>query len=269
MATYAIGDIQGCAKTLLALLETLEFNPDVDQLWLAGDLVNRGPDSLKVLRYIYSIKESVRIVLGNHDLHLLAVACGVGTMRADDSIHDILNASDRHDLLKWLRQQPLFFKDGKYAMVHAGILPAWDFTKAKALSSEIEALLQSDRYVDLLANMRGSKPSYWSEELTGWERCRVLLNVFTRMRVCDKKTGHMHFSYKGPYETIPEFSAAWFDLPAERSEDVTLICGHWSALGVHLKSNLASLDSGCIWGGPLTAYCLDTREITQTPNQDR
>ena len=269
MATYAIGDIQGCAKTLLALLETLEFNPKFDQLWLAGDLVNRGPDSLKVLRYIYSIKESVKIVLGNHDLHLLAVASGVGTMRPDDSIHDILNASDRNDLLKWLRQQPLFFKDGEYAMVHAGILPTWDFTKAKALSLEIETLLQSDRYIELLANMRGSKPSSWSEELAGWERCRVLVNAFTRLRICDKKTGHMDFSYKGPYDTIPEPSAAWFDLPTERPADVTLICGHWSALGVHQKSNLASLDSGCVWGGPLTAYCLDTREITQTPNQDR
>jgi bis(5'-nucleosyl)-tetraphosphatase (symmetrical) len=269
MATYAIGDIQGCAKTLLALLETLKFNSDVDQLWLTGDLVNRGPDSLKVLRYIYSIKESVKMVLGNHDLHLLAVASGVGTISADDSIYDILNAPDRCDLLEWLRQQPLFFKDGGYAMVHAGILPTWNFTKAKALSLEIEALLQSDRYIDLLANMRGSKPSSWSEELAGWERCRVLVNAFTRLRICDKKTGHMDFSYKGPYNTIPEPSAAWFDLPTERPADVTLICGHWSALGVHLKSNLASLDSGCIWGGPLTAYCLDTREITQTPNQDR
>ena len=125
MATYAIGDIQGCAKTLLALLETLEFNPKFDQLWLAGDLVNRGPDSLKVLRYIYSIKESVKIVLGNHDLHLLAVASDVGTLRPDDSIHDILNASDRNDLLKWLRQQPLFFKDGEYAMVHAAAKNGW------------------------------------------------------------------------------------------------------------------------------------------------
>ena len=269
MATYAIGDIQGCAKTFLALLETIEFKPKEDQLWLAGDLVNRGPGSLTVLRYIYGSKESGQIVIGNHDLHLLAVAGGVGTLRDDDTILDILNAPDRQELLEWLRQQPVFFKDGNHAMVHAGLLPGWSFNSAKGLSLELEAILRSDTYKELLANMRGSKPKHWSEELTGWERYRVLLNAFTRMRVCDKKTGGMDFSYKGPYETIPDASTAWFDLPTERPLDVTLICGHWSALGVYIKANLVCLDSGCIWGGPLTAYCLDTKKIVQAPNQDK
>jgi len=268
MATYAIGDIQGCAKTFLALLETLKFKPKKDKLWLAGDLVNRGPDSLMVLRHVYGIKESVRLVLGNHDLHLLAVASGAGTLRADDTIHDILNAPDRHDLLRWLRHQPVFFKNGKHAMVHAGLLPTWSFKTATALSSELETLLQSDSYDELLANMRGSKPKNWSETLTGWKRYRVLLNAFTRMRVCDKRTGGMNFSYKGPYETIPDSCKAWFEFPSKRSSEVTLICGHWSALGVHIKANIVSLDSGCVWGGPLTAYCLDTQEITQVSNQE-
>ncbi|MDA0236910.1 MAG: symmetrical bis(5'-nucleosyl)-tetraphosphatase [Proteobacteria bacterium] len=267
MATYAIGDIQGCAKTFLTLLKTLNFNADGDRLWLVGDLVNRGPDSLTVLRYLHNIKTSVQMVLGNHDLHLLAVASGVESLRADDTIDDVLNAPDKQELLFWLRQQPLFFKDGRYALVHAGLVPSWDFAMAQALSSEVEALLKSDVHPELLKNMRGGKPQHWSEDLEGWERYRVILNAFTRMRVLDA-TGGMDFSYKGDYQNIPQNHTPWFDLPTKRPRDVTLICGHWSALGLHINPNLVSIDSGCIWGGPLTAYCLETQEVTQVINQD-
>lgn len=268
MATYAIGDIQGCAKTFLKLLKTLSFDPGNDRLWLVGDLVNRGPGSLTVLRHLYSIRTSVQVVLGNHDLHLLAVASGVASLRDDDTIDDVLNAPDKQELLLWLRQQPLFFKEGRHALVHAGLLPSWDFAKAQALSSEVEVLLKNDAHPDLLKNMRGGKPKYWSDDLKAWDRYRVILNAFTRMRVCDE-TGGMDFSYKGDYENIPQRYSPWFDLPTQRPRDVTLICGHWSALDLYITPNLVSIDSGCIWGGPLTAYCLETQEITQLANQDQ
>jgi|TARA_B110000483_G_scaffold243450_1_gene333320 bis(5'-nucleosyl)-tetraphosphatase (symmetrical) len=268
MATYAIGDVQGCAKTLLTLLRTLHFDAGKDRLWLAGDLVNRGPDSLTVLRYLYNIKNSVQVVLGNHDLHLLAVASGGASLRDDDTIGDVLNAPDSQELLYWLRQQPLFFKKDHHALVHAGLLPSWDFVMAQALSSEIETLLKSDAHPELLKNMRGGKPPHWSEKLEGWERYRVIINAFTRMRVCDE-TGGMDFTYKGNCENMPENYSPWFNLPTQRPKNITLICGHWSALGLHIDRNLVSIDSGCIWGGPLTAYCLETQKITQVSNQDQ
>lgn len=267
MSTYAIGDVQGCAKTFSTLLETLQFNPSKDRLWLAGDLVNRGPNSLSVLRYIYDNRAAIDIVLGNHDLHLLAVASGAVESRPDDTIDDILNASDKEKLLHWLRQQPLFHKKEGYAMVHAGLLPSWDLSTVQRLSAEIETILKSDSYAELFLNMKGNEPARWNDNLTSWSRYRFIINALTRMRSCIT-ADEIDLTYKGLYENIPRNSHAWFDLPMKMSPEITLIFGHWSALGLYQKANVICLDSGCIWGGPLTAYCLETQQITQVANQD-
>jgi bis(5'-nucleosyl)-tetraphosphatase (symmetrical) len=262
MTTYAIGDIQGCYNELQQLLEQIRFDPVQDKLWLVGDLVNRGPDSLQVLRLIKSLGESAITVLGNHDLHLLAVAAGEAELHRSDTLDDVLNAPDRDELLTWLRQQRLLYAENGYVLVHAGLLPQWSVKQAVALAQEVETVLRSDDYATFFEHMYGNTPRGWRDDLCGYKRLRVITNAFTRMRICTAQ-GEMEFKFKGEVEKIPAGYLPWFDMPKRKSHDATVIFGHWSALGLKVMPNVIALDTGCLWGGPMTAIRLDDRKIFQ------
>lgn len=267
MATYAIGDLQGCYDPLARLLDYLDFSPERDRLWFVGDLVNRGPQSLEVLRFVKGLGHAAVTVLGNHDLHLAMQAAGFGKANKEDTLGAILAAPDREDLLSWLRAQPLFHVEGGWAMVHAGLLPAWNVAQAQALSDEVSAALTAPDYLDFLANMWGSEPDAWHDGLAGWDRLRVVVNAMTRMRFVTPD-GRMEFrapGAKGPPERGPAGCLPWFDAPGRRSADHAIVCGHWSALGFRQTDRLLALDSGCLWGGSLTAVRLEDRRVFQLP----
>lgn len=262
MATYAVGDIQGCFASLQALLEKCSFSPGFDRLWLVGDLVNRGPRSLETLRFVKGLGDRAVTVLGNHDLSLLMAAEGFGKRHRSDTIDDILAATDRDELLHWLRHQRLMHVQGDYAMVHAGLLPAWSVAEARALAGEVEQALQAENYREFLANMWGSEPGSWDSSLTGWPRLRVIVNAMTRMRFCSP-AGEMDFKAKGELSQAPAGYLPWFEVPGRRSAATVLVTGHWSALGLRLEPNLLALDSGCLWGGKLSALRLEDRALFQ------
>ncbi|UCV03475.1 symmetrical bis(5'-nucleosyl)-tetraphosphatase [Dechloromonas denitrificans] len=263
MATYAIGDIQGCYDSLCRLLERCAFDPAVDRLWLVGDLVNRGPKSLETLRLIKSFGDSALTVLGNHDLYLLMVAEGGAKFRGkDDTIQSILDAPDAAELLDWLRHQPLCHTEGEFCLVHAGLLPQWTAARARELAREVEAVLQGPDYREFVMNLWGSEPAGWSDDLTGWPRLRVIVNAMTRMRFCTPD-GVMEFKAKGKLSNAPAGHLPWFELADRRSADAVLVTGHWSALGLKVTPNLLALDSGCLWGGHLTAVRLEDRQVFQ------
>jgi bis(5'-nucleosyl)-tetraphosphatase (symmetrical) len=256
MATYAIGDVQGCFDELQRLLDALKFGPQ-DRLWFVGDLVNRGPKSLQVLRFVQDLGDRAITVLGNHDLHLVTQFEGFERPRKDDTFQDVLAAPDARALVDWLRQRPMVHVAGDYAMVHAGLLPQWTVETAAALGNEVEQALRGADYRAFLAHMYGSKPDEWSEALVGWDRLRVIVNAMTRLRYCTAQ-GRMEFHAKG--DRPPAGYAAWFDF---RDDARTLVCGHWSALGLKLGDKLAALDSGCVWGGQLSALRLEDRALYQ------
>ncbi|HJW02492.1 MAG TPA: symmetrical bis(5'-nucleosyl)-tetraphosphatase [Azospira sp.] len=262
MAIYAIGDIQGCYDSFRRLLDLCRFDPAVDRLWLVGDLVNRGPRSLETLRFVRSLGEAATTVLGNHDLYLIMVAEGFGKRGKDDTLGAILAAPDRDELIGWLRCQPLMHLEQGFAMVHAGLLPQWKAKKARKLAAEVETALQGKNYRELLANMWGSEPAAWDDDLAGWGRLRVIINAMTRMRFCSP-AGVMEFRTKGEVSNAPKGYLPWFDVPGRKSADTVLVTGHWSALGLKVTPNLLSLDSGCLWGGHLTAMRLPEREVFQ------
>jgi bis(5'-nucleosyl)-tetraphosphatase (symmetrical) len=262
MATYAIGDIQGCYYAFIALLERLQFNPKRDALWLVGDLINRGNGSLEVLRWCYQHQSSIKTVLGNHDLHALAVVNGLKPTHKSDTLQLSIDAPDSGELFKWLRHQPLMIAQDGYVMMHAGLMPQWTISDALAYAAEVEAVLQSDNYANFLVNMYGNVPNQWQADLTGMDRLRVITNALTRMRIC-KLDGVMEFSFKGELPNIPTGYLPWFDVPNRQSQAAHIICGHWSALGLRQRNNIHALDTGCLWGGQLTAMSLETREITQ------
>ncbi len=264
MATYAIGDVQGCFEELQALLDLLGFDRRSDRLWFVGDLVNRGPASLAALRFVRDLGESTVSVLGNHDLHLLAVAHGLVKAREDDTLKEVLAAPDRDELLDWLRRLPMIHVDGSYVLVHAGLLPQWNAGTAKALAGEVEAELRGGRYREFLAQLYGSRPDRWSDDLQGIDRLRVIVNAMTRMRFCTPK-GVMEFHTKGERAKAPAGYLPWFEVPGRKSARQTVICGHWSALGLHIAPNLLVLDSGCVWGGKLTAVRLEDRRLYEVP----
>ncbi|MEI7614772.1 MAG: symmetrical bis(5'-nucleosyl)-tetraphosphatase [Betaproteobacteria bacterium] len=264
MATYAIGDIQGCFGSLLRLLERCAFDPARDKLWLVGDLVNRGPRSLETVRFVRDLGDAAITVLGNHDLSLLMAAEGFGKRGKGDTFDDILDAPDRDELLDWLRQQPLCHLEGGYCLVHAGLLPQWRVGQARALASEVEAVLRGSQWRELLAQMWGSEPASWQDSLEGWARLRVIINAMTRMRFCSPQ-GVMDFKVKGEVEKAPKGFMPWFEVPGRRSADSVLITGHWSALGLKIMPNLLAIDSGCLWGGALTAIRLEDRVVFQVP----
>ncbi|HZV98013.1 MAG TPA: symmetrical bis(5'-nucleosyl)-tetraphosphatase [Methylophilaceae bacterium] len=264
MATYAIGDIQGCYRSFQQLLEHIHFDEQHDHLWLVGDMINRGSGSLDVLRWVYRHQSVIVTVLGNHDLHTLAVAEGFIPLHKSDTIQDLLAAPDRDELLDWLRRQPMIYSGNGYLMVHAGLLPQWTASQAMALGAEVEAALASDNYRDFLKHMYGNEPNRWDDCLQGIERLRLITNAMTRLRICTAD-GEMDFKFKGELEAIPAGYMPWFDVPQRQSADTTIICGHWSALGLHTRGNLFALDTGCLWGEKLTALRLDDRQIFQVP----
>ncbi len=264
MATYLIGDIQGCYHDLLALLAKAHFNPEKDMLYVAGDLVARGEDSLATLRYLYQLGERAKIVLGNHDLHLLAVANGIKTDKEKDKIAPILTAPDKNELLNWLRHQPLLihFKSKpslkSFVMTHAGIPPCWTLTQAKQYAKEAESVLQSNDYLDLLKNMYSDEPRLWSNKLTGYARLRFIINAFTRMRFCEKDMS-LDMACKLPPAELKSTKQEkdqtlfpWFEHPKRKPIQETLVFGHWAALEGLREEKLIGLDTGCVWGGALT-----------------
>ncbi|AEJ01002.1 Bis(5'-nucleosyl)-tetraphosphatase, symmetrical [Nitrosomonas sp. Is79A3] len=264
MATYAIGDLQGCFTAFQRLIDLIRFDPAQDKLWLVGDIVNRGPDSLSLLRYIKQAGDAMIMVLGNHDLHLLMVAAGIAKNHSSDTIQPILDAPDRDELLYWLRQQKLFYTQEQYAMVHAGLLPCWSIVQAEQLAHEAERVLRQDNYQEFFSQMYGNKPNYWQDEWTDYTRLRVIINAMTRMRICTT-AGKMNFAFKGDLQSIPPGFLPWFNVPQRASQEATIICGHWSALGLHITDNLIALDTGCVWGGQLTAIRLEDRKVFQLP----
>jgi bis(5'-nucleosyl)-tetraphosphatase (symmetrical) len=267
MSTYAIGDLQGCFLTLQALLARIKFDVNSDRLWFVGDLVNRGAGSLECLRFVKSLEDRAIVVLGNHDLHLLAIAEGVAKTKALDTLDEVLNASDRDALLDWLRKQKLLHVEGKFAMVHAGLLPQWSWNQSMVLADEVEEVLCGKHYRHLLKSMYGNNPDEWHDDLEGDERLRVILNAMTRMRAITAD-GRMNLKFKSGLAEIPKDLQPWFTLRHQRDDGVTVLAGHWSALGLHITPNFIGLDSGCVWGRELTAIRLEDRAIFQMPSQE-
>lgn len=259
MATYAIGDVQGCFDELEGLLTRLRFS-NSDRLWFVGDLVNRGPKSLEVLRFVRDLGDRAIVVLGNHDLHLVTQHEGFAKPRKDDTLGDVLEAPDRRELVDWLRTRPMMHLEGHHAMVHAGLLPQWRVSKALELAGEVEAALAGTNYREFLANMYGSKPDRWSDDLQGWDRLRVIVNAMTRLRFCTPD-GKMDFHAKATKP--PDGYQPWFELRPKEKESI--VCGHWSALGLKVTDRLAALDTGCVWGSKLTAMRLEDRQLYEVP----
>jgi len=263
MATYAIGDVQGCLPSLQSLLTKINFLPGKDHLWFTGDLVNRGPDSLGTLRFIKNLGSSHKIILGNHDLHLLALASGAHPGQADDTLQPILEAPDKDILLDWLRYQSLVHHDPQldFTMVHAGFAPSWNLDKILSLAKEVEVILKSDQRHELFKNMYGNSPNQWSDDLTGWERIRCILNYLTRARFC-LENGSLELKTTENMGNVPEHLIPWFKLPNRANKNLNIVFGHWAALGgVTHTPKVFALDTGCVWGYALTAMCLDNGKI--------
>lgn len=257
MTLYAIGDIQGCAKTFNQLLGAISFDRNEDHLWLVGDLVNRGPDSLAVLREVMSLSDNVTTVLGNHDLHLLAAAAGVRKLGSKDTVHQVLAAPDAANILDWLRYRPLLHHDEarNLLLVHAGLPPTWSLAEAIARAVEIEAELQAPNWANTLKHMYGDEPRSWSADLDSVDRSRYIINALTRMRYCDSK-GALDFEHTGPPGTQPTNLVPWFDFRERVETKIHVVFGHWASLGLLRRADITALDSGCVWGRTLTAVPL-------------
>lgn len=258
MATYAIGDIQGCYDELQRLLERLDFNETRDQLWFVGDLVNRGPNSLGVLRLVKSLGDAAVTVLGNHDLHLLALAHGNPKHKHSSNLNDVLSAPDRDELIYWLRHRPLLHRDKKLAftMIHAGLPPQWTMKTARACAREVENVLRGDRHVEYFLDMYGNEPRIWDQDLQGMARWRYITNCFTRLRFC-APDGSLQLQRKGAPNNDTQKHVPWFAHPQRASRKKRILFGHWSTLGFSVSHNTWALDTGCLWGGQLTALRID------------
>lgn len=269
MATYIIGDIQGCYLSLSRLIGQIGFNADCDKLWFAGDLVNRGPDSLKTLKFVKSLGEQAVCVLGNHDLHLLAAYYSGGTMKPSDTLQPVLDAPEVDDLMDWLRHRPLFHHDIdlNFSLVHAGVYPGWSISRCLSLAAEVETELRSDRAPAFFAAMYGNKPGQWSESLAGMDRIRMIVNVFTRMRYLNEDLSLDFLSKGGPEKIQSSTVQPWFSFKQSAIKHNRVAFGHWSTLATGQYGNCFALDSGCVWGGQLTALRVDKktpRWISQT-----
>jgi len=262
MARYAIGDVQGCYAALEELLAQIRFDRACDRLWFVGDLVNRGPQSLEVLRFVRSLGERAVTVLGNHDLHLVAVESGHAKPHRSDTLNAIFDAPDRTELLDWLRTRRLAYLEDGFLLVHAGLLPQWSGADALRLAGEVEAVLASPEFGSFVSRMYGNHPDRWDESLAGADRLRAIVNAMTRMRFCNEQ-GCMELHEKGGPERTPQGFLPWFDIAARRTAGLTVICGHWSTLGFIQRQGLIALDSGCVWGGCLTAVRLEDRQAFQ------
>ena len=271
MALYLIGDVQGCDSALQRLLNEISFSPSRDSLYFLGDLVNRGPDSAGVLRRLMGYGASVQCVLGNHDLHLLAVAHGVRKPHRKDTLNGILDAPDRHAMLDWLKAQRMAILERieghEVLMVHAGVQPAWSATQTITLAAEVESVLRSPALGDFLHEMYGDEPPRWHDSLTGTARLRVIVNALTRLRFCDA-SGNMEFDSKEGAGAMPSGYMPWFEVPGRQTANITVAFGHWSTLGWLNRSDVLSLDTGCVWGGCLSALRLSSDStgapLTQT-----
>lgn len=261
MAIYAIGDVQGCYGELQNLLAQVDYTPTRDQLWFVGDLVNRGPQSLQVLRFVKNLGSTAHCVLGNHDLHLLAVAAGCEHVRDSDTFHDVLAAPDCDELLDWLCHLPLLYHDAatSFTMIHAGLPPQWDLAQARACATEVEAVLRGPARDTFLRQMYGNEPDSWSDALRGMPRLRFITNCFTRLRYCDAE-GRLALQEKGAPGSQPAPWVPWFTVPTRRSRDLNILFGHWSTLGEYSAPGVYALDTGCVWGGSLSALRIDGRE---------
>jgi len=262
MTAYAIGDIQGCHAELERLLDRLDFDPAADRLWLAGDLVNRGPESLAVLRRVHALGDAAIVVLGNHDLHLLAVAAGNARHSKKSTLGAILRAPDRDELLDWLRRRPLLHHDPDLGLtlVHAGLPPQWNLAEALACARELETVLRSDDYPEFMHAMYGNEPARWSPDLSGLERLRFITNALTRLRFC-ALDGTLALKEKGEIGSQSPGLLPWFQVPGRRTRADRIVFGHWSALGYWSGENVWAIDSGCLWGGALTALRLDREPL--------
>lgn len=290
MKTYVIGDLQGCHQQTLALLERIHVGaqshesqshgPEAPEILFAGDLVNRGPQSLATLRHVRALATGrpgrIDSVLGNHDLHLLAAAHGIRPLHKSDTLAEILDAPDRAELIDWLRHRPLAILRDDHLLVHAGVLPQWSVEQTMDLAHEVETMLRGPNWIDFLREMYGNSPAAWNDGLRGIERLRCIVNALTRLRFCTHD-GVMDFSMKESGSASPESGLMpWFDVPGRNSANSTVVFGHWSALGLTLRANLIGLDSGCVWGGQLSAVCLQQRTLLQVncpqyqqPNKDK
>ena len=263
---YVIGDVQGCYRELSTLLHDISYNRKKDHLWFCGDLVNRGPQSLAVLKFISDLPRTI-IVLGNHDLHLLRLIEGLQKPEPNDSLQEILASNEVKFFGKWLRHHPFmhFDPDFNMAMVHAGVASAWDLSTALSCAQEVAQVLQGSGYRDFLQNLFGDEPSVWSPTLQGQDRLRFITNCFTRIRFCDDQ-GRLYLNYKGEIGSQPPHLVPWFEVPKRKTADLPIVFGHWSALvGKIHQPNLYALDTGCVWGGSLTALCLETKKRYHTP----
>lgn len=266
MTTYAIGDLQGCHAKLVELLERIHARhagktPE-PQLIFVGDLVNRGPGSLATLRLLRSLGDRARVVLGNHDLHLLAVAKGIRKPHSSDTLDDILAAPDRDELLDWLRRQPLAILEDNHLLIHAGVLPQWTAHQTLLLAQEVEAALSGPDWTGFLSRMYGNTPAKWDDALEGADRLRCIVNALTRLRFCTPDGTMALTASKGVETALPDH-LPWFDVPGRRTEDITVVFGHWSTLGLTIRPNLLGLDTGCLWGGKLSAIRLQDRSVIQ------
>jgi bis(5'-nucleosyl)-tetraphosphatase (symmetrical) len=262
MTTYAIGDCQGCHAKLALLLKRIRSAAADPSLLFVGDLVNRGPQSLATLREIRALGDCAQSVLGNHDLHLLAAAHGIRKPHRSDTLDDILAAPDRDELLDWLRNRPLAWYGKGHLMVHAGVMPQWTLERTLELAGEVETVLRGPHWVEFLRQMYGNTPSKWDDGLQGADRLRCIVNTLTRMRFC-MADGSMDFSSSESAAGAPPGYMPWFEVPQRKTEEVTIIFGHWSTLGLTMRPNLLGIDTGCVWGGKLTAVCLEDRSVIQ------
>ncbi len=266
MGLYLIGDVQGCADALNQLLRKIDFSPSCDRFVLLGDVVNRGPDSLDVLRQLVALGDAAQCILGNHDLHALAVASGIRPAHKKDTLAPLLAAPDGSALLHWLRHQPLARLQDGYLMVHAGVLPQWTAQQTVALGAQVSAALQAPDYADFLRSMYGNTPAQWHDTLQGSDRLRVIVNALTRLRFCSA-AGEMEFATKEAAGGAPAGYMPWFDVPGRLTADTPIAVGHWSTLGLVNRPDLLALDTGCVWGGCLSAIRIDggRRELVQVP----
>jgi bis(5'-nucleosyl)-tetraphosphatase (symmetrical) len=261
----AFGDLQGCHTSYRELLAKAAPSQDTP-LWFAGDLINRGPDSLATLRDVIAQGERAVAVLGNHDLHLLSVSAGIRKSKKGDTIDDILNAPDAADLLHWVRHRPIAHYEHGMLMVHAGVLPQWDVDLTLELAHDLQKALRRDNWQETLAGLYGNEPSRWSKDLKGIDRLRITCSALTRMRFCNRE-GAMDFSASGGLDSAPDGYMPWFDVPGRKTGNCTVVFGHWAALGLTLRDNLVGLDSGCVWGNQLSAVSLDADPTRRTLTQ--
>jgi len=262
MATYAIGDVQGCYDQLRRLLDQIVFEPGRDHLWFVGDLVNRGLQSLEILRFVKGLERGAVTTLGNHDLHLLVVAEGFRKPHRSDTLDAVLSAPDRDELLAWLRQQRMIYAEAGYVMVHAGLLPQWTVAQAIDLAREVESALSGENWREFLRHMYGNEPSQWRDDLAGYDRLRVVVNAMTRMRLCTAD-GVMEFSHKTGPRDLPAGFMPWYEVPNRASRVTPIISGHWAALGLMMRPDVLAIDTGCVWGRSLSAVRLEDRTLYQ------